>query len=127
MVMKELIRCDEETQKTFLTEVRRGRGVRSLVSLLEEGGRPYEVLTDNGVMDMKANRFRTTRCYNYHLNTRLREPSGALQRTDTLPEHFRRLSRVAPLMQLCAPVVQVLPSHSNTHPTSQAIPKKAGS
>lgn len=23
MVMKELIRCDEETQKTFLTEVRR--------------------------------------------------------------------------------------------------------
>lgn len=94
MVMKELIRCDEETQKTFLTEVRGGRGVRSFVSLLEEGGRPYKVLTDNGVMDMKANRFRTTRCCNHHLNPLLREPSGAFQRTDTLPEHFRRLSRL---------------------------------
>lgn len=30
MVMKELIRCDEETQKTFLTEVGSGVVARSL-------------------------------------------------------------------------------------------------
>lgn len=29
MVMKELIRCDEETQKTFLTEVRNEVGLSS--------------------------------------------------------------------------------------------------
>lgn len=34
MVMKELIRCDEETQKTFLTEVRHGVGL-SVSPILE--------------------------------------------------------------------------------------------
>lgn len=33
MVMKELIRCDEETQKTFLTEVRNEVGLSSRPTL----------------------------------------------------------------------------------------------
>lgn len=79
-----------------------------------------EVLTDNGVTDMKTNQFHTTRCYSYHLNTLLREPSRAFPRTDTLPERFHRLSRVALLMQPGAPVAQVLPSRPSFH--SWALP-----
>lgn len=81
-----------------------------------------EVLKGKGVINMKTDQLSTTRYYNHHPNTLLREPGMGYLRELTLLEQFHSfyyLSQVALSSQLGTPMVQVLPSRPLQQPPPQ--------